>query len=365
MNGQLIGIISLLQLTSAKVLSKLSNKHALPGNRITKPHLELGYNKCDNPDCKYRNSLQAAKGRYKCKGFLPKPGIGSQSKSELPRRRHGTAGDESDKSDDNGGGGSVRRERCPGTYHVSSDHAYYAAHLFRMSNRGHCKRADWERGKATRKAAREARSRAVKLAGEVERELNRELVLREKESVRMGREGPSGEKNTDEIQQPVKRLKREIRRLPMIIRTAVPSNADAPSSPPPASPKPPALRRRNVSDNPPRPRPVAVFLEKFSLASPCLPQTAPVSRAQYPVVSRPAFSARNRSASMNDVNDRATDQTQEQKEDSDSPFRLRRRVTYAQARWVSYKNGLVITHLGALVPTNRVCISPLLNTRRS
>jgi hypothetical protein len=213
-------------------LSQLSTRVPLLGNYLAESYLEVGYNECDNPDCKYWNSVQPVVGRYKCKGFLPRTRAAAlENDAKQIRPCRDAADDEpevsrwSDDSDDEELG-----SRCPGTYAVSAKQAYYASHLFCAAGSEHCKRTNFKQDKAARKAARRARSTAVKLAKEVEKEFKRELMeekRRKKEWLEdLRREGerawgkPRKEHEKQVAQQPaqpVKRLKREIRRLPLIV----------------------------------------------------------------------------------------------------------------------------------------------------
>jgi len=164
------------------VLSKLSTKVPLPSNRVAESYLEVGYNKCDNPDCKYWNSVQPVMGHYNCKGFIPKPdATGTESGSNQRRAAAGGEPDVSKWSDDSDDEEPASRQRCPGTYTVSAKQAYFASHLFCAAGSEHCKRAraKLKQDKAARKAAREARSKAAKLAKEVEKEFKRDLMKRE------------------------------------------------------------------------------------------------------------------------------------------------------------------------------------------
>ncbi|KAF8338365.1 hypothetical protein F5887DRAFT_1238560 [Amanita rubescens] len=281
------------------VLSKLSTKVPLPSNRVAESYLEVGYNKCDNPDCKYWNSVQPVIGHYNCKGFIPKPdATGTENGSNQHRA---AAGGEPD---------------CIQVYPPKQ--AYFASHLFCAAGSEHCKRAraKLKQDKASRKAAREARSKAAKLAKEVEKEFKRDLMEREVrkkkewlEDLRKGKDRwltkaqGKGEEKQDVQQpaEPVKRLKRETRRLPVTIRKAVSGDtADSesstiashvdtddslPQTPPQSAPPTPNLRRR---DTPPRPRPKGVVWDESSITPPRVAQYPLISRSPNRLDSKPA-----------------------------------------------------------------------------
>lgn len=340
--------------------------------------------------------MHPAVGRYKCKGFVPHTRAAAlENDAKQIRPCRDGADDEpevsrwSDDSDDEELG-----SRCPGTYEVSAKQAYYASHLFFAAGSEHSKRTNVKRDKATRKAAREARSKAVKLAKEVEQEFKRELMEKEKRRKKewledLRREGERAwgkprkghEKQGQVVQQPaqpVKRLKRETRRLPLIVRTPVScDNADTcsesstlvdhstdteetaytpPSSPLPSTPTTPVLRRR---DTPPRPRPTGRVWDD---AWTTLPARRRAPQAQYPLISRSPNKShtkqQNADASATSLPDMS----------SISPLFSRNRKTngaryafsvgagytksYSAPRplRVSYKNGMAITHFGTLVP---------------
>ena len=376
---------------SYAVLSKLSTRVPLLGNYLAESYLEVGYNECDNPDCKYWNSVQPVVGRYKCKGFLPRTRAAA-AKQIRPCRDAADDGPEvsrwSDDSDDEELG-----SRCPGTYAVSAKQAYYASHLFCAAGSENYKRTNFKRDKAARKAARKARSNAVKLAKEIDKEFKRELMEKEKRRKRewledLQREGERAwekprkahEKQVaQQPAQPVKRLKREIRRLPLIVRTPVSCDTTdtgsesstlvdhtdteetactPPPSPPPSTPTTPVLRRR---DTPPRPRPTGMVWDE---AWATLPARRRAPQAQYPLISR----SPNKSHSKQQNADADASTTSLPDMSSLSPLFARNRKTNG-ARYVfsvgagytrsygvprplrvSYKNGMAITHFGTLVP---------------
>ena len=349
---------------------------------------EIGYTECDNSDCEYWNSVQPIMGRYTCKGILPKDrAAGSEDDSSC----HDAADDElevSKWSDDSDDEQPVSRLRCPGTFRVSAKQAYYASHLFCAAGSHRCKRTHCKRDKATKKAAREARSRAVKLAKEVEKEVKRELMEKEKQRKKewlddLRKEGerawgkPRKEQEKQLVQQPaqpVKRLKRETRRLPVIVRTPVACDAASesstlvdhstdtdetayspPPSPPPSAPTTPTtpgLRRRNT---PPRPRPTGIVWDESWSTLPA--RRAP--QAQYPLISRSPDKSRTTASP-----DTSTTTLPDISSLSISPLPARNkkrsgaRVGAGYARSygalrplrVSYKNGMVITHFGTLLP---------------
>jgi len=384
------------------VLSKLSTKVPLPSNRVAESYLEVGYNKCDNPDCKYWNSVQPVMGHYNCKGFIPKPdATGTESGSNQRRAAAGGEPDVSKWSDDSDDEEPASRQRCPGTYTVSAKQAYFASHLFCAAGSEHCKRAraKLKQDKAARKAAREARSKAAKLAKEVEKEFKRDLMKREarkkkewledlrKEKERWLTKAQGKGEEKQDVQQPaepVKRLKRETRRLPVTIRkpasgdtadsessiiasyTDTDETADSlPQTPPQSAPPTPNLRRR---DTPPRPRPKGVVWDESSITPP--------RAAQYPLISRsPNKLSTNKPASPNTSLNTSTSSLPDIS--GISPFfeKYKNKIgndsngltgarsspglsaaytrSYGTRRpqRVSYKNGVVITHFGTLMPT--------------
>ena len=380
------------------MLSKLSTKVPLPSNRVAESYLEFGYNKCDNPDCKYWNSVQPVIGHYNCKGFIPKPdATGTENGSNQHRAAAGGELDVSKWSDDSDDEASASQQRCPGTYTVSAKQAYVASHLFCAAGSEHCKRAraKLKQDKAARKAAREARSKAAKLAKEVEKEFKRDLMEREVRKKKEWLEDLRKEKDRwltkaeekQDVQQPaepVKRLKRETRRLPITIRKAVSgdtadsesstiaSHADTdetidslPQTPPQSAPPTPNLRRRGT---PPRPRPKGVVWDESSITPPRV--------AQYPLISRspnklgtskpasPNTSLNTSTSSLPDISPISPlFEKYRNKNGNESNGLVGARsspglgAAYTRSyrtrrpQRVSYKNGVVITHFGTLMPT--------------
>ena len=344
--------------------------------------------------------MQPVVGRYKCKGFLPHTRAAPlENDAKQIRPCRDTEDDEpeasrwSDDSDDEELG-----SRCPGTYAVSAKQAYYASHLFGTAG-SDCKRTNFQRDKVARKAARKARSKAAKLAKEVEKEFKRELMEKEKRRKKewledLRREGerawgkPRKEQEKQGVQQPaqpVKRLKREIRRLPLIVRTPAPCDtADTGSesstlvdhtdteetaytpppspSPTPSTPTTPVLRRR---DTPPRPRPTGMVWDE---AWTTLPARRRAPQAQYPLISR----SPNKSHTKQQSVDADASITSLPDISKISPLFARNRKANG-ARYafsvgagytrscgaprplrVSYKNGVSITHFGTLLPPPQV-----------
>lgn len=379
------------------MLSKLSTKVPLQSNRIAGSYLEVGYNKCDNPDCKYWNSLQPAMGHYNCKGLISKPDVTDiESGSNQRPSAAGGEPDVSKWSDDSDDEAPTSRQRCSGTYTVSAKQAYFASHLFCAGSRR--ARATLKRDKAARKAAREAKSKAAKLAKEVEKEFKRDLMEREmrkkkewlddlgKETERWLTKAQGKDEEKQDVQQPtdpVKRLKRETRRLPITIRKPVSGDitdsesstiastdetADyLPQTPPQSAPPTPNLRRR---DTPPRPRPKGVVWDESSITPP---------RVQYPLISRspnkpsttkptsPNTSLNTSTSSLPDISGisplferKRNKNGNESNELTGARSSPGLSAAYARSygaprpQRVSYKNGVVISHFGTLMPSTRV-----------
>ncbi|KAM6490543.1 hypothetical protein JOM56_013886 [Amanita muscaria] len=344
------------------VLSKFSAKITLVNKQQLGSYLQLGYNKCDNPYCAFKNSLQPVEGRYNCLGPVVTSANLKLFSSADPRSSGSTTSSDDDSS----------LQYCTGTYVVTKEQAHHVSHLFCVVETDHSKRV--KRDKAAKKASRDARYRAEKLAEEVHKDLDGEYALRKAEAKERSKKDKlenrrNGGKSRDRKPQdpddlpPVKRLRKEERRLPIIIRTgplptavAEGSNAtvgddddgDIPcsSSPFPLSPStqanlghlasskptPPPLFlcRRVRSGNAPQPSGIVWDDSVPALCG----RSQSMRRAQYPPIS--STRGRSRSGSIDTVAGR-------------SP-------TNAPKPWVSSKNGVTITHFGTLLPAAR-CLS--------
>ncbi|KAF8627049.1 hypothetical protein AX17_006389 [Amanita inopinata Kibby_2008] len=320
---------------TSTVFSKIP-LHILPTKKRDVPSpLQLEYNKCDNPHCTYKNPLQSVKGVYNC----ARPCLSHDIDASPISRSGSNSSTDSAQSlvilkniklaAPNGrfrtGGRNLKNDPfrpCKGTYVVTAEQAEVVSRQFYVNKTIEEKQK--RRVMAEKKAAFKAHYRALQLAQEISMK-----QYMEKEQMEQSQDARQGcvEAGTSEgrwglaIDKPA----RDANRPSTSGSSATNRIKGVQPSPLLRSSTDPHSRVRHQSESGNHPRPTGIMWHP-SVTSPTEPLSG--QRAQYP-----PCPSRNRDRSNSDGNVHA-------------------RGAAGNARR-SYRNGVVITHFGTLMPMTR------------